>query len=821
MTKNIKNNPNFIPYNPAEIEPKWQKIWEENELYKTPDTKKNKDNYFALTMFPYPSGDLHIGHWYAFTPADAHARYMRMKGYNVMHPQGFDAFGLPAENAAIERNINPKKWTFENINNMRRQFKLMGNSYDWHRELLTCTPEYYKWNQYFFLEMYSNGIAYRKDGPVWWDPIDQTTLANEQVKDGKSERSGAEVIKKMMPQWYLKITDYAEELLEMDELEWPDRIKNMQKNWIGKSNGVEINFDISHLSISEKTITTFTTRIDTIFGVTFLVLAPENKLVDLITTSEQKEAVESYKKLAISTSEIDRTSTERDKTGVFTGSYCKNPLNNEKVPIFIGDYVLSTYGTGAVMSVPGHDQRDYDFAQKYNLPIKIVISPPNWNGENLTEAYTGEGILVNSSSFDGLSSKLAIEKISNLIEKKNFGKKTITYHLRDWLISRQRYWGTPIPIMYDQNGEIHPVSKEDLPVILPDAKEFKPTGQSPLTLDEDFLSINHPKYGKMRRETDTMDTFVDSSWYHLRFASPNPQEKPFNKPKLDSWMPVHQYMGGAEHAVMHLLYARFFNKVLRDLGYFKFNEPYKRLFNQGVLLKDHQKISKRSNPLAPDPLVKEHGADAVRLYLMFLGPWDQGGDWSDESFNGITRWLKRIWNICTRDTSELIQENQKDDIYIKKLSHKTIKKVINDLKIFKFNTAISSLMEMTNLMNKFWDERKISQNAWKESIKIIILLLAPMAPHITEELWEKNGYKFSVHQENLPSWDENLAADEDITIIVQINGKLRDQFVINKNLEDKEIISLALNLEKIKNILESQEIKREIYVKEKLVNFVV
>ena len=821
MTKNAKNDSNFTPYNPAEIEPKWQKIWEENELYKTPDTINGKNNYFALTMFPYPSGDLHIGHWYAFTPADAHARYMRMNGYNVMHPQGFDAFGLPAENAAIERNINPKKWTFDNINNMRRQFKLMGNSYDWNRELLTCTPEYYKWNQYFFLEMYSKGIAYRKDGPVWWDPIDQTTLANEQVKDGKSERSGAEVIKKMMPQWYLKITDYAEELLEMDELEWPDRIKNMQKNWIGKSNGVEINFDISHLSVSEKTITTFTTRIDTIFGVTFLVLAPENKLVDLITTSEQKEAVESYKKLALSTSEIDRTSTEREKTGVFTGSYCKNPLNNEKVPIFIGDYVLSTYGTGAVMSVPGHDQRDYDFAQKYNLPIKIVISPPDWNGENLTKAYTGEGILVNSSSFDGLPSKLAIEKISNLIEIKNFGKKTITYHLRDWLISRQRYWGTPIPIMYDENEEIHPVSKEDLPVILPDAKEFKPTGQSPLTLDEEFLWVNHPKYGKMRRETDTMDTFFDSSWYHLRFASPKPEKLPFNKDKLDSWMPVHQYMGGAEHAVMHLLYARFFNKVLRDLGYLKFSEPYKKLFNQGVLLKDHQKISKRSNPLAPDPLVKEHGADAVRLYLMFLGPWDQGGDWSDESFNGITRWLKRIWSLCIRNTSELINEKQKNDIYIEKLSHKTIKKVVNDLKIFKFNTAISSLMEMTNLMNKYWDEGKISNNSWKKSVKTLILLLAPMAPHISEELWWKNGYKFSVHQEKLPDWDENLTADQEITIIVQINGKLRDQFTINKNLEDKEIISLASNLKKIKNILESQKIKREIYVKEKLVNFVV
>ena len=821
MSINPKNDPDFIPYNPSEIEPKWQKFWEENELYKTPDIQKNKENYFALTMFPYPSGDLHIGHWYAFTPADAHARYMRMKGYNVMHPQGFDAFGLPAENAAIERNINPKKWTFDNINNMRRQFKLMGNSYDWDRELLTCTPEYYKWNQYFFLEMYSNGIAYRKDGPVWWDPIDKTTLAYEQVRDGISERSGAEVIQKMMPQWYLKITDYAEELLEMDDLEWPDRIKNMQKNWIGKSEGVEINFDISHLQTIEKTITTFTTRIDTIFGVTFLVLAPEHKLVDLITIPSQKKSVESYKKSALSISEINRTSTERDKTGVFTGSYCINPLNNEKIPIFVGDYVLSTYGTGAVMSVPGHDQRDYDFAKKYNLPIKVVISPPNWNGEYLMQAYTGEGILVNSASFNGLYSKIAIEKISDLIDRKNFGKKTITYHLRDWLISRQRYWGTPIPIMYDEHEQIHPVSKEDLPVLLPDAEEFKPTGQSPLTLDKTFLWINNPKLGKMRRETDTMDTFFDSSWYHLRFASPNPGENPFRKNQLDSWLPVHQYMGGAEHAVMHLLYARFFNKVLRDLGYFKFSEPYKKLFNQGVLLKDHQKISKRSNPLAPDPLVKEHGADAVRLYLMFLGPWDQGGDWSDESFNGITRWLNRAWSLCTRNISDLSTQKQPNDINILKLTHKTTKKVINDLKIFKFNTAVSSLMQMTNLMNRLWDERKISRKAWKDSVKTLLLLLAPMAPHITEELWERNGYKFSVHKEKLPVWDEKLAADDEITIIVQVNGKLRDQFTTNKNLKDEEIISLALNLEKIKKHLQSQEIKRKIYVKKKLVNFVI
>ena len=637
-------------YNHKQIENKWQKIWKESELYKTPDTIPSKKNWYALSMFPYPSGDLHIGHWFAFTPADAHARFKRLEGFNVMHPQGFDAFGLPAENAAIKNNINPKKWTFDNISNMQKQFDMMGNSYDWSRKLITCTPEYYKWNQKFFVEMYKKGLAYRKNGPVWWDPIDQTTLANEQVVDGKSERSGADVVKKLMPQWYFKITDYAEELLDMDNLEWPEKIKQMQRNWIGKSSGVTINFSIEN---SNEKISTFTTRIDTIYGVTFVVLAPEHPIIKTLSLSKNKY-VKEYIARSQKMSEIDRTSTIREKTGVRTDVCCINPLTGEKIPVFVGDYVLASYGSGAVMGVPAHDERDFLFARKYDLPVKVVVSPDGSKNFQLSKAFTGNGIQVNSEEFNGLNNVEGKEKIAKLVEEKKFGKKTITYHLRDWLISRQRYWGTPIPMFYDENNEIIPVEEKYLPVILPEAKEFMPTGQSPLTLDEKFLYFDHPRYGKLRRETDTMDTFMDSSWYHLKFASPGILDSPFKKEKIDLWNPVDQYMGGAEHAVMHLLYARFFNKVLRDLGYLDFDEPYKRLFNQGVMLARHMKISKRNNPLNPQPLVEKYGTDSVRAYLMFLGPWDRGGDWSDSGINGIYRWLNRVWDMITVQYLSLI-----------------------------------------------------------------------------------------------------------------------------------------------------------------------
>ena len=665
--------------------------------------------------------------------------------------------------------------------------------------------------------MYEKGIAYRKNGAVWWDPVDQTTLANEQVVEGKSERSGADVVRKMMPQWYFKITDYAEELLEMDDLGWPEKIKHMQRNWIGKSLGTDVDFKLQK---DNKIISTFTTRVDTIFGVTFIVLAPEHELINEVTTEEYKEKVKNYIKNSAKSSEIERTSTEREKTGQFTGGYAINPMNNKKIPIFIGDYVLGTYGTGAVMGVPAHDQRDYEFAKKYELPVDVVISKDGKITNDLKKANESYGILINSQNFDGLDSEKAKKAITDFMEKNRFGKGTVTYHLRDWLISRQRYWGTPIPIFYDKNENIIPVDVNELPVVLPEAKEFMPTGQSPLTLDEEFLWFDHPKFGKLRRETDTMDTFVDSSWYHLRFASDESSKvDPFNKERLKNWLPVHQYTGGAEHAVMHLLYARFFNKVLRDLGFVDFDEPYQNLFNQGVLLKDHQKISKRSNPLAPDPLVKEFGADAVRLYLMFLGPWDQGGDWSDDAFNGITRWLNRVWDISTRDADELISndENNKD---FEILINSTVKKVSEDLERFKFNTSISTLMEFTNSLSKIWSAG-CNNDLWKESIIILIKLLSPMAPHITEELWELNGQEFSVHNQEFPSWDDQLISTDTKTIVVQVNGKVRSQFDIEGTKSEEEIFQIASNNEKVQENLTGKEIIKKIYVKDKLVNFVV
>jgi len=803
-------------YLPRNIEKKWQNVWKETKLYKTEDYVETKKNWYALSMFPYPSGDLHIGHWFAFTPADAHARFMRLKGYNVLHPQGFDAFGLPAENAAIERNINPKKWTFNNVRNMQGQFDIMGNSYDWDRKLVTCTPEYYQWNQKFFLDMYKNGIAYRKNGPVWWDPIDQTTLANEQVRDGKSERSGGEVIRKMMPQWYFKITDYAEELLDMDSLEWPSKIKQMQTNWIGKSEGVTINFQIENTNFK---INTFTTRIDTLFGVTFLVISPEHPIINQLDLTKKNNDLQQYIKNANKLSEIDRTSTTRDKTGVLLGVNCINPINNEKIPVFVGDYVLSTYGTGAVMGVPAHDERDFAFAKKYDLPIRVVISEDGSKVNNLDKAYTGHGIQINSGEFNGINNIEGQKRITNLIESKQFGEKTITYHLRDWLISRQRYWGTPIPICYDKNENIIPLEESDLPVILPEAKEFMPTGQSPLTLDEKFLYFNHPKYGKLRRETDTMDTFMDSSWYHLKFASPDVQSA-FEKEKIDKWSPVDQYMGGAEHAVMHLLYARFFNKVLRDLGYLNFDEPYKRLFNQGVMLARHMKISKRNNPLNPQPLIEKYGTDSVRAYLMFLGPWDKGGDWSDSGINGIHRWLKRLWNlIMEKYEFKHIEESETKNL--EQISNLTTKNIINDMSNFKFNTSISYLMEYTNTLQKIKQKRTISYSTWIEACKRLLIHLSPICPHITEELWNRLGEKGSIHLQNNPTFNEKLIERNDYTLIVQINGKLRDQIKLEVNTSIEEIMENIITSKKISKYLSDKEIIKKIYIENKLLNLVV
>ena len=810
-------------YNHSEIESRWQTKWEDDEIYKVEDSN-SKENYYALTMFPYPSGDLHMGHWYAFAPADAHARFKRMEGYNVMHPQGFDSFGLPAENAAIERGVDPKRWTYENINNFRRQFREMGTSYDWDRELITSDPDYYKWNQYFFLQFYKNGLAYREHGQANWCPNCQTTLANEQVRDGSCERCESNVSKKALPQWFFAITKYADQLLEMDDLDWPSKIKTMQKNWIGKSEGTIVSFDLKEY-IENSVIETFTTRIDTIYGVTFVVLAPEHPIVDQIVQPEFSNEVKKYVYNASRQTEIERTSTEKEKTGAFTGAYCINPLSQERIPIFIGDYVLSTYGTGAVMGVPAHDQRDLDFAKKYNLNIKMVVSPEKLDETKLEKAWTGDGIQVNSAEFDGLNNHKAKKLINDKIQKNNWGYKSVTYHLRDWLVSRQRYWGTPIPIIYCEDCGAVPVPESDLPVLLPDKAFFDQDGKSPLTKMDEFLKVNCPKCNKTgTRETDTLDTFVCSSWYHLRFASPynSSEDGPFDNKKISSWLPVSHYMGGAEHAVMHLLYARFFNKALRDLGYLNFDEPYLKLTNQGMLIKEHKKISKRSNPLTPDPIVKKYGADTLRCYLMFLGPWDQGGDWSDSGINGIRRWFIKIWDLVNKDTS-IIENNVSTDYdkELVRLSNILSKKIISDMKLSKFNTAIASLMEYVTELSKAYNSSMISKSLWFQSLERLLLHLAPLAPHISEELWLTMGKEYSIHNQNLPTFDESLTVSDSIKLVLQVNGKLRDTLDIPLNLNQNEIEKLALESDNVQKHTTDKEIVKIIYVKDKLLNLVV
>jgi len=809
-------------YNHSEIEEKWQMKWDRDGIYNAQDNVSGKENYYALTMFPYPSGDLHMGHWYAFAPADAHVRFKRMEGYNVMHPQGFDSFGLPAENAAIERGADAREWTYNNIDNFRRQFKEMGTSYDWNRELITSDSEYYKWNQYFFLKFYKQGLAYREHAQANWCPKCQTTLANEQVKEGACERCESIVSKRDLPQWFFAITKYADELLDMDSMDWPEKIKIMQKNWIGKSTGVTLSFDISEFLQNEK-IETFTTRIDTVFGVTFVVLAPEHPIVKNIVQPGYEKDVNDYIKNTSKQTEIDRTSTNREKTGVKTGAYCINPLNGERIPVFIGDYVLATYGTGVVMGVPAHDQRDFKFAKKYGLDIRVVISPRNWDGKEFSEAFTLEGFQVNSAEFNGLSNTDAKNLIADKVEKNNWGYKTATYHLRDWLVSRQRYWGTPIPIVYCDDCGTVPVPDSDLPVLLPEKVKFESDGKSPLTKLPEFLNTSCPKCNKpAKRETDTLDTFVCSAWYHLRFASPNSNEKPFDNEKISSWLPVTHYMGGAEHAVMHLLYARFFNKALRDLGFLNFDEPYSKLTNQGMLIKEHKKISKRSNPLTPDPIVKNVGADTLRCYLMFLGPWDQGGDWSDSGMNGIRRWLLRIWDLVHKDIS-VLNDNLEEHIEknFVRISHLTTKKVISDMKAFKFNTSIATLMEYSTELLRGYDNFQISKNLWKSSIERLLLHLAPLAPHIAEELWETIGNNFSIHQQLLPKYDDTLIITDTLTIVIQVNGKVRDILNISNALNEDELKDLALRSENVKKYIEKKQILKSIYVKNKLLNLVV
>lgn len=809
-------------YIPQDFEKKWQDRWAEDGLYKV-DENSPKPKWYALTMFPYTSGDLHIGHWYAMAPSDVHARFKRMQGFNVLHPIGFDAFGLPAENAAIKRGIHPYIWTMQNIDNMRRQLKTMGSIYDWEREVVTCLPDYYKWTQWFFLKLYEAGLAYRTNAPVNWCPTCQTVLANEQVIGGQCERCSAPVIRRGLEQWFFRITKYADELLEYNGLDWPERIKVMQRNWVGRSEGAEISFGLDYPDLEEKEIKVFTTRPDTVYGVTFMVLAPEHPLVARLTTREHLEEVDSYIHKSRSESEVERLSTEKEKDGVFTGSYCVNRLNGEKVPIWIADYVLLSYGTGAVMAVPAHDTRDFAFAKKYNIPIRTVIAPPDYGGMELIEAWVEPGIMINSAVFNGISSEEAKVKIVDYMERKGFGRKTVSYRLRDWLISRQRYWGAPIPIIYCEKCGTVPVPEKDLPVLLPDNAEFKPTGESPLKYVESFLNTKCPNCGgPAKRETDTMDTFMCSSWYFLRYTSPHYDKGAFDPVKVRYWMPVDIYTGGAEHAVMHLFYARFFTKAIRDMGLVDFGEPFKKLFNQGTIIAEHQKMSKsRGNVINPDKYVSEMGADAVRAYLMFSGPWELGGDWSDSGIAGVSRWMNRLWNLVLEpyiEGKEISVEAAKE---LKRNVHQTIKKVTGDVNSLQFNTMIAALMEYTNYLAKVKESALVDSRDWHEAMEILIKMLAPTAPHTSEELWHLTKHHYSIHNQSWPKWDEELAKEEEITLIVQVNGKLRERLTVPVSITEEQAKQLVHANEKIRTYIEGKAVVKSIYVPGKLINLVI
>ena len=815
-----------LRYDPAALDSKWRERWAKDALYQVRDYDP-RPKWYEMTMYPYPSGDLHIGHWYAMAPADCHARFRRMQGYNVLHPIGFDAFGLPAENAAISRGIHPHEWTMSNIENMRPQLRSIGAIYDWDREVICCLPEYYRWNQWFFLKLYQQGLAYRAQAPVVWCPSCQTVLANEQVVNGACERCDTPITRRDLEQWFLRITDYADQLLDFGGLlDWPEKILTMQRNWIGRSDGVEISFDIGEYGCAEQEIRTFTTRIDTIFGVTFLVLAPEHPLVPGLTTQDRRAALEEYVSQARQTSELERLSTDQEKTGMFLGSFAVNRLSGERVPIYTADYVLTTYGTGAVMGVPAHDARDFEFAQKLGLPIRTVIAPLEWDGSDPTGAYTGEGFMTSSGPYDGMTNQEGTEAIANDLERKGWGHRTVSYRIRDWLISRQRYWGTPIPMVYcDQCGTV-PVPETDLPVLLPPDAEFKPTGQSPLASNPDFVNTTCPRcQGPARRETDTMDTFFDSSWYMLRYTSPNYRTGPFDPELVKAWMPVDQYTGGAEHAVMHLLYSRFFIKALRDMGLVQFDEPFLRLFNQGVILgEDHEKMSKsRGNVVNPDEVVGQLGADAARCFLMFIGPWDQGGPWSDVGINGIARWLNRVWTLVERDPAHL-DASPNDESAVRdtvRMLHQTVRKCHNDLDRFKFNTAIAALMEFSNHLSQLWAESSVGSDTWRDCIRDFLLVLAPIAPHIAEELWERTGHQYSIHQQPFPVWDDALAAEETITLVVQVNGKVRDRIEVPVDIDESAAQELALSSPKVQLYTEGKTVNKAIYVPGRLVNVVV
>jgi len=923
-------------YIPGKIEKKWQQKWAEDKLYEVNEDSP-KPKYYALTMFPYTSGDLHIGHWYVMAPSDVRARFKRMQGFNVLHPMGFDSFGLNAENAAIKEGIHPYTWTMQSIEKMRRQLESIGAVYDWNREVITSQPDYYKWTQWLFLKLYERDLAYRAKAPVNWCPQCQTVLANEQVVNGACERCDTEVTHKDLEQWFFRITRYAEELMVHEGIDWPERIQIMQRNWVGKSIGADISFALDYPGIEEKEIRVFTTRPDTAFGVTFMVLAPEHPLVTRLTTPDRQKEVDDYIARSRQQTEIERLSSEKEKDGVFTGAYVTNHLNGEKVPVWIADYVLLSYGTGAVMAVPAHDERDFAFALKYGLPIIPVIERNNsitksyalagtmregfseelnnlgvkyveteegsfnitledeeqtdrylelvknylvsgsWNEiigtrwlfifnennriqtmsldsveadtkilsrckelepgvrgkqtimEMLWELefyrdlcfHTDYGTMINSGQFN--ENKDGINTVSTFLAEKEWGGPTVTYRLRDWLISRQRYWGAPIPMIYCEKCGLVPVPEKDLPILLPDDAEFKPTGESPLAYHEGFVNTACPQCSApAKRETDTMDTFVCSAWYYLRYVSPDCDSAVFDVDKMKYWLPVDIYTGGAEHAVMHLFYVRFFGKAIRDMGLVDFDEPITRLFNQGHIIADGRKMSKsRGNVVNPDEYVIDLGVDAVRAYFMFLGPWEQGGEWDDSGISGISRWLNRLWKISLEpyQVKGKVQENAQESL--KRITHQTIRKVTGDLEKLRFNTMIAALMEFSNYLTDIKEAGQVSDSDWKEAIDTLLLMLAPSVPHVTEELWQKIGNEYSIHNQDWPQWDEEIARDEEITLVVQINGKVRDKINVPASIDEDEAKKTAIESNKIKPYLEGKTVLKQIYVPGKLVNIVV
>jgi leucyl-tRNA synthetase len=818
-------------YNFSEIEAKWQKYWEDNKVFKT-DLSKTENKLYCLVMFIYPSGaKLHCGHWYNYGPTDTWARFKKLKGFNVFEPMGYDAFGLPAENQAIKSGIHPQDSTLKNIEDIRIQLKRIGCMYDWDAELMTCSPEYYKWNQWLFLQLYKKGLAYRKNAPVNWCSSCNTVLANEQVHDGCCERCGTVVIQKNLTQWFFKITQYVEELLQgLDNINWPDKTKLMQRNWIGKSTGAEVYFKVDG---SNETISVFTTRPDTLFGVTYVVLAPEHPLVDKLTTPACKEKVNKYIDEIKSLTEIERTSTVKEKTGVPIGAFAVNPVNGEKAPIWIADYALLTYGTGCVMAVPAHDERDFEFATKFNLPVrKVILQPGTKEDDKLKAAFTEVGTMINSAQFNGLNSDDGIQKISLFLEEKGLGKRKINYRLRDWLISRQRYWGTPIPIIHCPNcGEV-PVDEKDLPVKLPYNVKFKPTGESPLAGNEEFINVKCPKCGtNAKRDPDTMDTFVDSSWYYFRYLNPHFSKGMFDKTLADKWMPVDMYVGGAEHATMHLLYARFVHKFLRDLGLTETNEPFQTLIHQGTITNQGAKMSKsKDNVVNPDDYIVNHGADVFRLYLMFMGPYEMGGDWSDKGIAGTERFVLRTYDLfnANKDVAKLSPVKDKYVFNMLTQEEKTVYRKVNqtlakyevELEHFRFNTAIASLMELLNELTKNLNECGGDIQAYV--LERFAVMLAPVAPHFGEECWQIIGKEKSLFEQPVSfEVDKTALAEDTVNIAVQVNGKLRATIAMPIDSDEAAVKSTSYSDEKVKRHIEGKTIVKEIFVKNKILNIVV